>query len=732
MSDILIQEQIVADLDPEDILEEQEKSLTNWENEPKLETLKNDLTLARSPHDAQITKIKHWKDLLNITGSAKVEKRKGRSSVQPRLVRTQAEWRYSALTEPFLSSDKIFQVLPRTFEDEDSAAQNETLLNYQFDTKLNKVKFIDDVVRTTVNEGTCIIRTGWDRETRVELEPRVIYTYQPVLPELQAQKAQILTQASELMKSDPRGYNETVPEEIKESLRIFAETQQLVDAIPVGEELIPVEKVIRNQPTAEVLNSSNVYVDPTCNGDPSKAYFVIVSFETSKAELSKDGRYTNLDQVDWDSNTPGSDGFHDSTSPDEFRFKDEPRKKVVAYEYWGFWDIHDNDSLVPIVVTWIGNTIIRMEENPYPDGKLPFVFIPYLPLVHSVYGEPDASLLEENQRILGAVTRGMIDLLGRSANSQQGIRKGLLDPVNERRFKDGQDYMFNTSFSPADSIIEHKYPEIPQTAIILAQMQTQNAEALTGVKSFSGGISSEAYGQVATGIRGALDAASKREMAILRRIAKGVSEVGEKFIAMNAVFLSDQEVIRVTNRQFVNINREDLSGNFDLKVDISTTEIDNSKAQDLGFMLQTLGTTLDPRVTMQILARIADLKRLPGLAETLRKWEPPKDPLAEKMKELQVEEQALKNEKIKAEIELARARAKAADANAEDTYFGTQLEASGTKHFQAMEKQQAQARANQDLEVTKALLKSRKPDESQPDVEAAIGYNALTPYLNRM
>ena len=39
----------------------------------------------------------------------------------------------------------------------------------------------------------------------------------------------------------------------------------------------------------------NVIIDPTCLGELDKANFVIYSFETSMAELKKDGRYSNLD-----------------------------------------------------------------------------------------------------------------------------------------------------------------------------------------------------------------------------------------------------------------------------------------------------------------------------------------------------------------------------------------------------------------------------------------------------
>jgi hypothetical protein len=49
-----------------------------------------------------------------------------------------------------------------------------------------------------------------------------------------------------------------------------------------------------------------------------------------------------------------------------------------------------------------------MEENPFPDKKLPFISVQYLPTRKSIYGEPDGALLEDNQKIIGAVTRGMI------------------------------------------------------------------------------------------------------------------------------------------------------------------------------------------------------------------------------------------------------------------------------------------------------------------------------------
>jgi len=703
------------------------EKLTDWKNEPDIRVLKGDLEAAKPSHDAQMAQITKWVDLLEVEGQARPPKIKGRSSVQPKLIRRQAEWRYSALSEPFLSSDKMFQVLPVTFEDEASAKQNELLLNYQFRTKIDRTSFIDNYVRANVDEGTVIVRVGWHRDSVMEKVQVPVYEYYPVTTQEEVEQLQ---QAMQLKASDPRTYNEQVPPEIQAALDYYEETGQATVAVQVDTEEVEEERILENHPTVEVMDPANVYIDPSCNGDLNKALFVVVSFETNKAELQKEGdRYKNLDRVNWEGATPLTEPDHSTRTPDDFQFRDPSRKKVVAYEYWGYYDIEGNGSLEPIVATWIGDTLIRMEKNPFPGGWLPFVTVPYLPKKRSLYGETDAELLEDNQKILGAVTRGMIDLLGQSANGQKGFAKGILDPLNRRRYENGQDYEFNPIMPPNVGIIEHKYPELPQSALLMLNLQNQEAEALTGVKSFSGGLSGDAYGNVATGIKGMLDAAAKREMAILRRLAKGLQEIGRKIIAMNAEFLSETEVVRITNREFVTVRREELKGEFDLIVDISTFEVDNSKAQDLGFMLQTLGPNMDPQISMQILAEIAELKRMPGLAERLRTWQPQPDPLAEQLRQLELQKMQMEIQKLQSEIMLNQAKAQEAGATAGLKHLDRVEQETGTKHARKIVEQQAQARGNQHLEIVKSLLKGRKPEETAPNIDAAVGYNTLSDAL---
>ena len=703
----------------------QSEKLTDWKKEPSIQLLKGDLESAKPAHDAIMAQIREWNDLMEVKGKAKPPKVKGRSQVQPRLVRRQAEWRYAPLSEPFLSSNKLFKVTPVTFEDELAARQNELVLNYQFRTQLNKVKLIDDYVHSVVDDGTGIARIGWERKTvKIKTETPVFQLY----PIENQEQADVLQQALQLQAENPREYDETMPEDIKEAVNYFNETGEATYAIQTGVTEVEVEKALVNRPTVEMLNPNNVVIDPSCNGDLDKALYAVISFETCKADLMKNkDRYHNLDKIDWESSSPMTDPDHESKTPSDFQFKDALRKKVVAYEYWGFYDINDDGSLEPIVATWIGSTLIRMEKNPFPDGKLPLVVVPYMPRKRELFGEADAELLGDNQAILGATMRGMIDLLGRSANGQRGYPKGMLDTLNRRRYDDGQDYEYNPmQGNPSQAIMEHKFPELPQSAIVMTQMQNQEAESLTGVKAFSGGVTGSAYGDVAAGIRGALDAASKREMAILRRLAKGMADIGTKICAMNAVFLSEKEVVRITNEQYVEINREDLKGNFDIEVDINTAEIDNQKSQDLSFMVQTLGNTVDQTITLSLVAKIAELKRMPDLAHELRTWQPQPDPMEEQLKQLAIQKAQLENEELQSKIALNMAKAKEA-ASAGDLKDLDYLEQeSGTKHARDMEKQKAQSQGNQNLQITKALTTPIKEGETTPNISAAVGYNTLT------
>lgn len=639
------------------------KPLTDWKNAPTLLELKQDLEDAKPIHDSQVSKIGEWLDNLNVTGKAKVTTAKGNSTIVPKLIRKQAEWRYAALSEPFLSTDSIFNVRPVTWEDREAAIQNEMVLNHQFNNGIDKTKFIDEYVRAAVDEGTVIVRVGWDFEEEEYTAnfPVVEFRENPELGPLHEQLHQMLQES-------PSQYATDVPEELKQAHELTMENGVPIEPVIVGQQEETRTRTVKNTPTLEVCDFRNVVLDPTAMGDISKASFLVYSFETSLSALKKDGKYKNLDRINLDTNSIlGQPDHESSVGLGSFNFNDKPRKKFIAYEYWGSRDLDGSGIVKPFVATWVGDTYIRMEENPFPDKGIPFVIEQYLPVRRNNYGEPDGALLEDNQRVLGAVTRGMIDIMGKSANGQTGVRKDMLDTTNRRKFDKGQDYEFNAQVDPRQGVFMHTYPEIPNSAQFMLQLQNMEAESITGVKSFSQGVSGQSLGDVAAAVRGALDAASKRELGILRRLSNGIIKVGRKMISMNSEFLSDEEVVRVTNDEFVKIRKDDLAGNFDMRLSISTAEEDNNKAEQLAFMLQTMGNNMDPELSKTILSDIAKLRKMPDLAKKIENYQPQPDPMMVKKAELEI---ALLEAQIA--TEQAKAMQLQASAQLDGTKAGTE------------------------------------------------------------
>ena len=624
------------------------REMVDWKNIPTLKDLKDNLTEATPSHNNHVSTVNEY--ISTLRGELRAKIMEGRSKVQPKLVRKQGEWRYSALEEPFLSTNDMFKVSPVTYADVESARQNELILNKQFRVDIPKVKLINRLVRTAVNTGTVIIKLGWETEKDTVIEEVPVFTKS--LEETYEVLAQMV-QAGQISE--------------EESIQILESGQP----IQIGVESVEIEKEVINRPVVQIRDSRNVIIDPSCEGDIDNAQFIIDKFTTDLSSLKKDGRYHNLDKIEEKNYATVDDTYYhdnDYKSDPSFRFTDKPRKKLVAYEYWGYWDIDDSGIVKPIVATWVGDTIIRLEENPFPDKKLPFVVIQYLPPDNeTVYGDSDASLLKDNQDIIGAVSRATIDLIGRSANAQRGVRKDLLDPINRDKFNKGLDYEFNPVNNPKDAIVTSKLPEIPRSALEVIQLQNNEAEALTGVKAFTGGISGDALGSSVGGVRSALDATAKRELGILRRLSEGIKQVGRKIISMNAVWLADEEIIRITDSEFVNIKRSALAGNFDLSLDVSTAEMDNQKAGELSFMLQTTGNTLPFDITKIILCKIADLRKLPDLSKMIQDYTPQPDPFVQEKNRLEIEllKAQISNENAKAQENIVDVQLKAAKTQAE-------------------------------------------------------------------
>ena len=124
-----------------------------------------------------------------------------------------------------------------------------------------------------------------------------------------------------------------------------------------------------------------------------------------------------------------------------------------------------------------------------------------------------------------------------------------------------------------------------------------------------------------------------------------------KWLAYNSMFLEEEEIVRITNEEVIPIRRDDLSGNLDIDINISTAEDNSAKSQELSFLLQTLGPKADAGMTKMIFAEIAKLSKMPELERQIREYEPTPDPVEQEVKQLELERIRLENMKVQAEIQ---------------------------------------------------------------------------------
>ena len=289
--------------------------LVDWENPPTVEDLKTDLTSAESDHSDHITNVEGY--LEKLAGKLNIKIPAGRSKVQPKLIRTQAEWRYAALEEPFLSTKDMFEINSRTYEDGEGAESNQVVLNYQFNTKMDKVDFINEYVRTATDEGTAIVQVGWklvEEEKEVDVEVHAT-------PE-QAQSYFVYQVQIGAMSQE-------------EALASSQSGEPLVIGTRKEKRIVTVE----NHPTYRVCEYDKLVIDPTCEGDLDMAEFIISPFETSWSALQRDGSYSNLKYIFGTTKKDGAGAGAESDAefiaaqsdeedPTGFEFKDKARKKI--------------------------------------------------------------------------------------------------------------------------------------------------------------------------------------------------------------------------------------------------------------------------------------------------------------------------------------------------------------------------------------------------------------------
>lgn len=714
-----------------------------------LRILKQDFEASRRLKHRNDEKIRQWKREYN--GEPYGNERKGRSRIIARMIKKQSEWQHASLVDPFVSTSDIIRAKPVTWEDKEISPKVEILLNTQFCRQFDRFNFMNKAIKVLDQEGTCVVRTGWKyKEDTIkeqikveEPNPEFIQAREQLamMQEELAQYEPIVAQSQQTMGMlEEQGIN---PEQaiqagmldpaiieqgqiamqesqsLGQQIQAFSEQLQQIPQTILVPQIIERKKAVINEPTAMVCRNEDIFIDPTCQDDMDNCQFVIYRYETDMTSLKRAGIYKNLDKVALSL----KDAEHMSSSRDlkgydpTFEFSDVARKKLVVYEYWGNYDIDNDGEAEAIVCTWINNTIIQLRDNPFPDKKPPFIVVPFNSIPFSLYGESNAELLSENQKVATAIIRGLVDNMAMSNNGQKGIRKGALDEYNLAKFMNGENFEFNAN--PNDFYDGH-FNEFPASALNFLQILNNEAESITGVKNFGQGMNGTSLGTTATGAQAVMDSAAVRRLNIVRNIAENlVKPLLRKWLAYDAEFLDEETQFRITNEEFIWLKRDDLGAKIDIDLAISTSEDNKATASELSFLLQTIGPSEDPEIRKIIISDICDLYNKPELAKKIRDYRPQPDPLQRRLQELQIEmlEAQIENERAKggraevdsdlkrAKTDVERAKAENIASNTDKTDLDYLQQYYGVQDKSKQEFELEKNRQNNDAKLTSEALK---------------------------
>ena len=538
-------------------------------------------------------------------------------------IQAMLKWQIPGLMGPFVADDKIASLRPGSSDDEDLIRKYGIIINTQFCREFGRFNFIKKMVETFAKEGTVVVKESWDFE-RIKVDVDISET-----------------------DYDAAG-----------------------NVLEVRSHIVKRDKIIKNRPNAIVCDNNDIYLDPTNNGSHANSKFTIHKMYTNLSNLfANKARYKNLDKVmkavkdAGDSAiTMGEDPSLSDVTNDgiefarEFSFDDVARKEIVIYEYWGLYDIHNTGVAVPIVGAWFNDILIRLEENPMPGKCNPFHVAKMDEISNSPYGAPDFASVIDDQQNRTALLRGMIDSISNSNFGQKGITSGILDLPNKRRFFAGMNFEHK---GKKDDIFVDQYNPLSTTTFSFFQSLSDTMEAKTGIKSFSGGMNTNSFNGSAAAANGTLSAAEMRKVYHIRNLAENIIKpmLGH-WIQMDEAFLSPEDVFRYTSEDFERVEDPGRIASLDMDIQVSTPELDEMKAKELSFMMQTLGQNMSFEREKLILSKIAELRGMHELAKELREEKAPEPTEMDiKMQEIAIEKLQLENEKIKAEIAYRRSAA---------------------------------------------------------------------------
>jgi len=318
--------------------------------------------------------------------------------------------------------------------------------------------------------------------------------------------------------------------------------------------------------------------------------------------------------------------------------------------------------------------------------------------------------------------RAANDITTTKAIGQKLVQENLFSNSSEwDSYQAGNDARYQANVDPKMAIFQANVEKVDPSVFQMIDLYMKDGEQMTGVNGSGGNGSSGVYQNQAS-VRSSMDASSKRELGILRRFVTQVfNDMGRKTVQNQQEFASQEEMLRITDKEFTVVRRDDLQGEFDLTIDVSTPEAESEKAERLNMLMQTNQANMDPALQKIFYTEILRLWKMPEAEKAVEEFEPQPDPAAEEMKQLQLEKARLELQEV--QIRMAETGKKIEDMDSKIIERLSRAEENKTADIDVKKSQAESFRAQAEkllAEANKLESEGRKLESESDEIDRSF------------
>ena len=552
-------------------------------------------------------------DAYRAKGDGKKE-RAGHSRIKCSDIMDTIEWMMPSFIKAFAGTTESISISPQNEEDVAKAEKLERLLNWQFMGRHCKgFTVIYEWVKSCLIYGTSVIKITWqDKYIKKGFDLPIatddqIYQMQgdDMVKDLDGEPQDI--QAGTVIDEDILALANTDPTLLNYIGQVNSQSMQVQ---PVALDNFRVwrnvhgKKLIKSYsgPLVEVISPEDFYMDPEAKSIEDAQFVIHRVWRTYGylKEKERDGIYSNVDEVkawldrDKESyiNSERAQRYNsaDAIDPANYAIDSEDkqiaRHKLEVFEWWGLLDLTDEGYQEPYLVVFCGETILRMELNPYGHGQPPFeVLRPMLdPFKFTGVSVPE--LVGEFQAVKTALFRQILDNVSYQNNGAWLVNRNAGVDINA--LLNMRPNTIVRSNITSGAVVPLTPPNLQGYPLTMIELVDSMLQKRTGVTSYNQGLDANSLNKTATGITKIMDASVQRTELQARVMAEtGIKPAFQKILMLNQQFMDQTVVIRVFNKP-LEISPDDLIGDFDVSVDVGgATSKNETRVQQMMMLIQS-------------------------------------------------------------------------------------------------------------------------------------------------